>query len=293
MIRTIILTLITFSLLMVQTVWAGPIQTFVSIVPQKYFVEKIGGEHVKVEVMVRPGASPATYEPKPAQMVELSNSKVYFAIGVPFEETWLEKIAAANSAMKVVHTEQGIEKVPMGGYHHHGATGSDKNHHEGGRLDPHIWLSPPLVMVQLRTILSTLKELDPGHGQVFEANYQTFVSEIKALDQELKSLLEGKSGRRFMVFHPAWGYFAGAYGLEQIPVEIEGKDPKPSQLKELIARARKNDIRVIFVQPQFSAKSARQIAREIEGEVVTADPLAADWLSNLREVAAKFKSALR
>ncbi|BBO76878.1 cation ABC transporter substrate-binding protein [Desulfosarcina widdelii] len=273
---------------------------FVSIVPQKFFVQQIGKDLVDVQAMVQPGASPATYEPKPRQMAALSKAKIYFSIGVPFENVWLNKIAAANPQMSLVHTDDGIEKIAMGGHHHHddhaGKDQEEKHHgddHEHAGLDPHIWLSPPLVEVQARTITTALQTADPAHRDLYDANFRDFVGRIDQLDNELRQTLAGKSGMSFMVFHPAWGYFAHAYGLRQLPVEVEGKDPKPAQLQALIENAREHDIRVVFVQPQFSTKSAELIAREIGGQVVAANPLAEDWMANLRQVADKFKAALK
>jgi zinc transport system substrate-binding protein len=268
---------------------AGPTRVFVSILPQKYFVKQIGKDRVDVRVMVQPGASPATYEPKPKQLVELSKTDIYFSIGVPFEKVWLKKITAANPRMKVVHTDHGIEKIPMAADVHH----DQEKHHNHGIPDPHIWLSPPLVKIQAHTILSALQQVDPSHGTVYQTNYREFVSRIHELDGQLKTLFAEKQGLRFLVFHPAWDYFARAYGIEQVPIEIEGKEPKPAQLKELIEYARENRITVIFVQPQFSAKSADLIAKEIGGQVAFADPLAEDWMANLREVADKFEAALK
>lgn len=281
---------------------ADRIPVFVSIVPQKYFVQQIGKDLVDVQIMVKPGASPHAYEPKPRQMADLSKTMLYFAIGVPFENAWLKKIAAANPKMKVVHTDQGIEKIPMTAPHHHP---EEKTHHKEGEhdhekgahaheaLDPHIWLSPALVKIQARTILAALQDIDPSHRSLYETNYNQFISGIDDLDTQLKTIFAGKQGLRFMVFHPAWGYFAHAYGLEQVPIEIEGKDPKPGQVKTLIAHARQEGIHVVFVQPQFSIKSAELIAREIGGQVAFANPLAEDWMANLREAAAKFQSALK
>lgn len=275
------------------TAWAADkVPVFVSIAPQKFFVEQIGKDLVEVHVMVEPGASPHTYEPKPRQMEAVSIARIYFAVGVTFEKTWLKRIRQSNPRMVVVHTEHGIEKLPMVAHHHHDeGKHREKHHHDHGALDPHIWLSPPLVMVQARNILRALQELDPAHRSVYEVNYKAFMTILMDLDGELRSILAGKKGIPFMVFHPAWGYFAEAYGLEQIPIEIEGKDPKPAQLKKLIDHARKHNIRVVFVQPQFSSKSAEQVAREIGGQVAFVDPLALNWADNLREVAAKFKGA--
>jgi zinc transport system substrate-binding protein len=264
---------------------------FVSIPPQKYFVQQIGKQRVDIQVMVQPGASPATYEPRPRQMAAISRTPIYFAIGVAFEKTWLKKIVAANPEMRVVHTDHGIQKIPMAAHLHEAAQHPEKDPH--GEPDPHIWLSPKLVMIQARTIRDALQEIDPTHRSVYEANTKAFVAELAALDADLRNTFAGKQGLQFMVFHPSWGYFARTYGLKQVAVEIEGKNPKPAQLKELIEHAAENHIKIIFVQPQFSAKSAKLVAKEIGGQVAVADPLAADWSGNLREVARKFKGALQ
>jgi zinc transport system substrate-binding protein len=154
-------------------------------------------------------------------------------------------------------------------------------------------LSPPLVKIQARTILAALQDADPALRSDYAANFNAFVALIDQLDADLKKTFTGRKGLQFMVFHPAWGYFAHAYGLKQVPIEVEGKDPKPAQLKELIQHARENGVKVVFVQPQFSAKSAKLVAQEIGGQVAFADPLAEDWMANLREVAGKFQKALK
>jgi zinc transport system substrate-binding protein len=147
--------------------------------------------------------------------------------------------------------------------------------------------------VQAHTIYTALSEIDPTNKDLYEANYNDFVSRIDELHAQLKVTFEGKQGLGFMVFHPAWGYFANTYGLRQIPIEIEGKAPKPGQLKALIEYARKKSVKVIFVQPQFSTKSAGLVAKEIGGQVIFADPLAIDWMANLHEITRKFTAALK
>jgi zinc transport system substrate-binding protein len=267
---------------------------FVSIPPQKYFLHQISGQRVEVQVMVQPGANPATYEPKPRQMAAVSRARIYFAIGVPFEKIWLKKIAAANPDMQVVHTDHGIQKIPMAANSIESERQGEKDHQEQhDEFDPHIWLSPRLVMIQARTILRALVEIDPDHRVVYETNTNVFLSKLEALDADLKNTFADKQGFEFLVFHPSWGYFARSYGLKQVPIEIEGKDPKPAQLKALIEHAKKKHINVIFVQPQFSSRSAELVANEIGGRVIFADPLASDWSGNLREVAQKFKVALK
>ncbi|MBF0452641.1 MAG: zinc ABC transporter substrate-binding protein [Candidatus Magnetomorum sp.] len=259
---------------------------FVSILPQKYFLQQIVKDRMDIRVMVQPGASPATYEPSPLQMTHLSKAKIYFSIGVPFESKWLPKISQLYPALKMIQTDRGIEKIPI---HHH--------HHDHGEMappsipDPHIWLSPPLVKIQARHIWNSLQEIDPDNRQFYEQQYQLFLGRLNKLDDELRNTFFKYQHNAFMVFHPSWGYFAKAYGLRQMAIEIEGKDVKPRQLKQLIQKARDNHVRIIFAQPQFSSKSAHLIAREISGQVVLIDPLALDWEENLRNVAIQIRSA--
>jgi zinc transport system substrate-binding protein len=274
---------------------------FVSIPPQKYFVQQIGKDLVDVQVMVQPGADPHTYAPKPKQMAAITRARIYFAIGVEFEAARLEKIVAVNPQIDVVYTDHGIQKIPMSPPMHPDQDehlDHNKNPEAGGqpklgRPDPHIWLSPPLVVLQAQAILKALQNADPAHRLQYEANYSAFVSDVMRLDAYIRDIFAERQGFQFMVFHPSWGYFAHTYGLKQVPIESEGKAPKPAQLKALIMYARARNIKVLFVQPQFSAKSAELIAKEIDGQVVFADPLALDWSRNLRDVAAKFKAALR
>jgi len=267
----------------------------VSILPQKYFVQKIGGDLVDISVMVLPWSSPATYEPKPKQMVKLTESKIYFAIGVSFEEVWLKKFTDVNPEMKIVATQNGIEKIPMKRHLH---ADRERNHGKAiahtGIKDPHIWLSPPLVMLQARNILNALMRMDPTNRKIYESNYKSFITELVNLDLKISDLF-ADTGQctRFMVYHPAWGYFAKAYDLIQIPVEMEGKKPTPKGLQQLILSAKKDGIKVVFVQPQFSTKSAQTIAKAIGGHVVFADPLAFDWAKNLLLVARQFKDVLK
>jgi len=291
---TMIMFLFGLCILFQETAYAGSVMpVYVSIVPEKYFVEKIGGALVDVSVMVQPGASPATYEPKPRQMVALSKAKIYFAIGVPFEKVWLKKIAAANPKMRIVNIQEGIIKIPMETHRKHEEEHPKRTYNHVVK-DPHIWLSPTLVKIQARNILNALVVMDRANQSVYEAGYKQFIVEIKNLDAELKRIFAGKrKAIEFIVFHPSWEYFAGEYGLKQIPVEIEGKDPKPADLQRLIKHAKKLGVKVIFVQPQFSAASARVIAQAIGGQIAFADPLAFNWPDNLRKVANKFKATLR
>ncbi|MGA6927433.1 MAG: zinc ABC transporter substrate-binding protein [Desulfosarcina sp.] len=273
---------------------ADPVNVFVSIAPQQYFVQQIGKDLVDVRVLVEPGADPHTYEPKPRQMVALSKAALYFAVGIEFEKAKLDRITSVNPRLKVVYTDHGLFKRPMTAHgHDHREAGSDKSADHQERLDPHIWLSPPLVMQQARSILTALQATDPAHRADYEANYRAFILDLVDLDADLRAAFDGLRGASFMVFHPSWGTFAHTYGLNQVSIEIEGKDPKPAQLGQLIEHARNNRIKVVFVQPQFSSKSAAQIAKAIDGRVVVVDPLAQNWNANLRQVAEEFANAFR
>lgn len=269
----------------------------VSILPQAYFVERVGGERVKVNVMVEPGSSPATYEPKPEQLRALSDAVAYFSIGVPFEHAWLDRIAAANPDMVVVDTAAGIERMALRTHHHHDDDADHNDHdedhgHVEGAPDPHIWVSPRLVKVQAKNIYAALVQLDPENEAEYRANLDAFMDDISTLEADIEATLTGLQADKFMVFHPAWGYFAADFGLEQIPIEVGGQEPSARELATLIEKARQENIRVIFAQPEFRTSDAETIAEEIEGEVLLISPLAPDWLNNLRQIAQTFAEVL-
>lgn len=265
----------------------------VSILPQQYFVERIGGERVKVNVMVAPGDSPHNYEPKPEQMTALSQSAAYFSIGVDFEGAWLDKIAAANPNMLMVDTIADVDRLPMAAHSHEGEEDHDEDEeHEEDGLDPHVWTSPELVKIMSQSIYAALAQLDPDHQAEYQKNLDQFVQEIDTLEAEIRQNLAGLEGKKFFVFHPAWGYFANDFGLEQIPIETGGTEPSAKELAALIDEARHEGVRVIFVQPEMSTKAAETIAAEIGGSVVPISPLAYDWMSNLSLVAEAFRDVL-
>lgn len=263
----------------------------VSIPPQKYFVKKIAGDRVSVNIMVEPGASPATYEPKPQQLKTLSEAEAYISVGVPFEKAWMKKIQGANPKMKIIDSTEGIEKIELAEHdHHHDHHHEDENEHNQTNLDPHIWLSPQLTKIQSQNIYQALSELDGDNQDEYKKNLDQFIVEIDQLDQKIRQNLSEINNRKFIVFHPAWGYFARDYNLEQIPIEVGGQEPSASELAQLIKQAQKEDIKVIFAQPEFSTKSAETIAKQINGEVILITPLAADWSNNLLKISQTFSS---
>lgn len=260
----------------------------VSILPQEYFVRKIALDSVTVNVMVEPGSEPETYEPKPQQLRSLSQADAYITIGVPFEKAWMPKIRDANPDMLVIDSGAGISKRGMVEHEH-------EHEHEHGEetLDPHIWLSPQLVKIQAENIYRGLVKLDPENQEQYQANLEKFSQEIDELDREIKDTLDEVENRKFIVFHPAWGYFAADYNLEQIPIEVGGQEPSAAELAEIIQEAQQEKIKVVFAQYQFSAQNAQVIAQEIGGKVVFVDPLAPNWSENLQEAAQIFAEVLK
>jgi len=265
---------------------------FVSVLPLKTFVEKVGGEHVQVQAMVRPGHNPHTYDPTPKQIAALSEANLYVRAGVPFEHIWMERIRSANAKMQVLDARTGIDLRSMDvhdqGDDHAGpvATSDQENErHTAVEGDPHVWTSPRIVKQMAGRIRDELIELDPRHAQDYRRNYDAFVTELDTLDRDIRALLEGVPNRRFLVFHPAWGYFARDYGLIQVPIESEGKEPGPRALTALIEQAKRERAKVIFVQPQYDPKFAAEVARAIGARVLSIDPLSPDYSANLRRVA--------
>ena len=267
-----------------------PLSIFVSILPQRYFVQRIAGSTAQVSVMVRPGADPVTYEPSPRQMAELAGAQAYLRIGVPFEEAWLGKIKKSYPGLAIIDTRQGITLRHIEGHHHE----QDQGHESGDMaMDPHIWLSPRLVKRQAETIYKTLVALNPSQKEAYTENYREFTQDLEKVDQEIGSIIGDGQGRKFLVFHPAWGYFADEYGLCQIPIEVAGKEPTAKELAQTIDLARRENIKVIFVQSQFDTKPAEAVARAVGGKVVQIDPLAEDYLANLVAIAKAIAAGAR
>ena len=297
------------ALFLLMALLAGPVQAapqaapaaFVTVAPQKYFVDKVSGGTVPVSVMVAPGSNPHAYEPRPRQMAELAKADIYFAIDDAFDRTWLKRIMAANPKIAMVNTAEGIAKIPVPEHHHHEEDGHDAEKHveEGhdgeGALDPHIWLDPSLVRIQVGHIRDGLAGVDPGRAEFYAANAESFLRELDELDREIRAVLDQlPQGRRtFLVFHPSWGYFAKAYGLTQAAIEVGGKEPSPREMAQIIAMGKKTGARVVFTQPQFSEKSARTIAAQIGATVLPLDDLSPDWAHNMRKAARAFADALR
>ena len=284
----------------------------VSILPMKYFADRITGGELEVTVLVPPGKSPATYEPTPRQVSALSKSAILFTIGVPFERSFIPTIASTLPNLKIVDTSAGIEKREIQSSiesdshdqedhadhedhdehadHDHGE--HDDHSHDSGLPDPHIWLSPSLVKIQAGHMLNALITLYPEKKDTYTENYRSFVEDLDRLHTDLRGILAPVKGSSILVYHPSFGYFAEEFGLSQIPIELGGNEPTPRLLEKVIDLARERDIRVIFVQPEFSRTSAERVADAIGGAVVEVAPLKPDYLENMYEIAAKIEAGI-
>ncbi len=261
----------------------------VTILPQAEFVENIGGDKVNITVMVPPGASPHTYEPTPSQMAALSIARLYARVGsgVEFELTWMNKLIAQNRDMLVVDCSQGVSLQEM--------TASDEHEgdeHEHGAMDPHIWMSPKNARIMVQNISAGLIQIDPDNRDYYEQNRDTYLQKLVQLDRDIRNGLSAVKNRVFMVYHPAFGYFASNYDLTMLPIEAEGKEPTPAGLQHLIEQAKEQNIRVIFAEPQFNPQSARVIADAIDGRVVLINALARDYIDNLRTLMVEMVQAM-
>jgi zinc transport system substrate-binding protein len=261
----------------------------VTLLPQAAFVEAVAGERAEVVVMVPPGASPHTYEVTPDQMVSLARARMYAKVGAPveFELTWMDRLVEANREMLVVDCARGIELMASNDEGHDGMEdeGYEANEGNSAGVDPHIWVSLRNAQAMVQNICDGLVQVDPPNADVYRANCDSYVAELSALDVEVMETFESVDQRRFIVFHPSFGYFARDYDLTQIAVEQGGSEPDAQYLVRLIDEAKEFGIQVVLAEPQFSTRSAEVVASEIGGEVVIVDPLSRDYIPNMRAIA--------
>jgi len=254
-----------------------------SIAPHAWLIERIGGDAVVVHTVLRPGESPTTHQPSDAQVSRVLASRVFFRCGVPFEAgAWFR---ALEGQLEIVDLRQGVATRPMATHAHFGETAETETPDHIVAVDPHIWLSPRRLMVQAGTVAATLQRLDPGHARDYAARLAALVAELEDLDLGIADTLAPYRGRAFVVFHPSWGYFADDYGLRQVAIEIEGKEPSDIEVTDIQEATREHEISVIYVQPQIAGKSARAIAGVLGARLETLDPLAPDIVANLRRTA--------
>lgn len=266
---------------------------FVSVLPQKYFTEQVGGERVEVSVLVERNRDPHTFEPLPAQMAALSQADGYISIGLPFEDSLLPRIRQLNPSLRVFAADRGIEKITGKDEDHHGHTHEHGHDHDHGGSDPHVWNGIREARTIAENTCAALAELDPEGAEYFGRNLGNFLERLDALDAELRELFRGREGAAFLVFHPAWGYLAREYGLEEVAIEVDGKEPKAAEMAAVITDAKRRGVKVVFVSPQFSERSAETIARSIGAAVETVNPLSEEWEENIRAAARAIAEAAR
>ncbi|MCP4314152.1 MAG: zinc ABC transporter solute-binding protein [Bacteroidetes bacterium] len=262
-------------------------QVSVSILPQKYFIEQLAGDRIDVNVMVPPGASPATYEPSVSQLSRLDRSSVYMKMGyLGFEHSWMDKIRSVNPSMEVISLSDGLELIHGGSDNDH----QDHNHHHGG-VDPHIWMSARNAKEMASTIADALCRMLPDDSVKITDQLVELRAGLDSLDREIGKILAGAEGRSFMIYHPSLSYFARDYQLEQLSLEWEGKSPSPSHMKRLTDEGKAHNISTIFIQVEFDRKNAEILSKEIGAEIATINPLDYDWQGQMMYIAAKLNEA--
>jgi zinc transport system substrate-binding protein len=262
---------------------AAPLSVYASVPPVAAIAAEVGGPHVQARSLLRPGDSPVTFSPTPLQLAHLAGSRLYLSVGVPFEHAWLPRIRAAAPGLTVVDVRDGLALAPLPEHRHHEHDADAQQGH--GEMDPHVWNDPLAVLHMSETIRDALIRADPAHADAYRRRQAALAAQLKGLDRELRTTLAAYRGRSFLVFHPAWGYFARRYGLQQLAIEHQGKQSGARWMKDLIDQARREDIRVILVQPQFDQRMAAQIAQAIGGRVAVVDPLSPDYRDSLRHLA--------
>lgn len=274
---------------------AGPNKVVVAVSLQPYasIVKEIGGDRVDVVAMLPPGADPHTYEPKPAVLKDFARATVYFSDSSGMDKAWLPRFMGVNKNVTVKSLSSQVEWLKEEDEHHEEHSG----HHDGhdhGDLDPHIWTSPLQVKNIARNVRLSLAELDPEGASFYQKNWETLDARISELSKKLQSTIEKlpREARTFIVFHPAYGYFARDYGMRQLTVEVAGKEPKPKDLQKLIAEGKEHRVKIVFVQPQFSKRAAQTIAKELDAVVLPTDPLSFDYIGNLTSLVGAIEKSI-
>lgn len=286
--------MVRFSLILVflvGVIWAKPVVS-ASILPTAFFVEQIGASSVEVNTIVQEFADPHSFEPRASDMKKLENSDLFFAVGIEYEDVWLPKFSKTFPNLKVIKTQGKTPKYDKITHHDHHEHGDHKHEEHEHEFDTHIWLDPIMVKEQSKIIADALSQKYPQNSKLYSQNLAKFDQQIDKLDTYIKESLKGLENRKFMVFHPSWGYFAKRYNLTQIAIESGGKEPKPAALVKLIKMAKSENIKVIFISPEFSQKSAKLIAEQTGAKLVEINHLSKNWLENMYTIADIFKSSL-
>jgi zinc transport system substrate-binding protein len=270
--KIIAITSILIAMLAILAISLGPkaeatdkIGVVVTILPQAEFAQSVGGDKVTVTVMVPPGQDPHTHAPTISQLVAVKQAELYAEVGsgIDFELSYMNSIVEANRNMLVVDCSKGVELIED---------------------DPHIWLSPRNAKIMVENICDGLIQVDPQDRDYYIQNENEYLAKLDKLDADISGNLTCITNRWFIVFHPAWAYFARDYNLTQLAIEIEGKSPSPKDIADVVQEAKEHSIKVVFASPEFDVKSAQTIAEAIGGRVALIDPLARDYIDNMYQV---------
>jgi zinc transport system substrate-binding protein len=249
-----------------------------TVQPQKYFVERVGGDQVSAEVLVRPGQSPEMYAPSVAQMAQLAQADVYFGIGMPIEGSLFKRMRSSMKGVRLVQT--GDEVLEQ---HDHSA-GTD-GQHDHGENDPHIWMDPVRMVAVVEQMRDALTEVQPESAEVFGENADGLIADLLELDAAIRAQLAPYAGRAFFINHPALGHFAERYGLVQLSIEESGTAPSAGRVAELIGQARAAQVGAIFTQPEFGRTTATILADALEVDVVELNVLPVDYIDGMSRIA--------
>ena len=252
----------------------------VTIQPLKYIVESITGDDFTIEVIVPNGASPETYEPTPKQIIALNNSKMIFSTGlIDFENALLGHLRNQSS---IVNLSQGIELIEGSCSHNHSKGVKNGDNHTHG-IDPHIWTSPRELKSMAENAYNAIAKQFPDSTKYHTA-YEALIAELEALDKECKELCHNADTKAFVVYHPALTYFARAYGIEQITVESDGKDPSAKHLATIIEQAKQKGVKCVLYQRQYPRSVVEVLAKDMGIEAVEFDPLAENITDNILQI---------
>ncbi len=266
-------------------VFAAPLTVAVSLQPYGHLVSEIGGDQVQVVTLLPPGADPHTFEPKPQTLKEFTKASVYFSDGSGMDAAWLPRFKGVNKNVQIVSLSKDIQWMEEDEHHHQDEHGEDHEEDEDHEeLDPHLWTSPLQMMQIAKNVCDALIELDSSNAVTYIERTVNLMERLKKLDVDLRTSIEKlpKQARTFIVFHPSYGYFARDYGMTQLTVEVDGKEPKPRDLFNLAKTGKANNVHIVFVQPQFSKRAAATIAKELNAVILDTDPLSYDYEKNIR-----------
>jgi len=246
----------------------------VTIEPLRYFVEAIAGNRFNVKTMVPNGGNPETYEPTAQQMVDLSHSDLYIKVGgIGFETSWMKRIKANAPHTLFIDSSDGI--IPIESSY--------------GVPDPHTWMSCLNATVIAQNIYKALLQIDKQDSLYYKANLETLLAKIEDTNSQIRENLSKSKVSSFLIYHPVLTYYASEYNLHQIYIEDEGREPSAAQIKEIITSAKAKQVRVLFMQKEFSNRNSETIANAVGAQVIDFNPLDYNWHKEMLKVSQSLK----